>query len=264
MKLIRFEDDEGNIHIGEQIDRSKARLIQGDLYDSFEVTDKEASVRRLLAPVQPVNAFAIGLNYLKHAQESNLPVPDQPLVFAKVTSCIIGPGDAIVLPADAPDEVDYEAELVVVIGKKARKVSEANALKYVLGYTCGNDVSARDCQIRRDKQWTRAKGFDTFGPIGPCLVVDPKMDSTKLQIRARLNGKIMQDANTEDMIFSVPKLISYLSQHFTLMPGTVIFTGTPSGVGYARTPAVYLRPGDQITIEIDGIGELTNPVKQDE
>ena len=221
------------------------------------------SVRRLLAPVQPVTAFAIGLNYLKHAQESKLPVPDHPLVFAKVTSCIIGPGDPIVLPADAPDEVDYEAELVVVIGKTARKVSEADALKYVLGYTCGNDVSARDCQVHRDKQWTRAKSFDTFGPLGPCLVTRDDLDSSKLPIRSRLNGKIMQDANTEDMIFSVPKLISYLSQHFTLLPSTVIFTGTPSGVGYPRKPPVYLRPGDEIVIEIDGIGELVNPVRQD-
>lgn len=264
MKLIRFEDSQGAIHIGQQVDGGKARLIQGDLYGSFEVTDKELAVHRLLAPVQPVNAFAIGLNYLKHAQESNLPVPEHPLVFAKVTSCIIGPGDAIVLPADAPDEVDYEAELVVVIGKTARKVSEADALNYVLGYTCGNDVSARDCQIHRDKQWTRAKGFDTFGPIGPCLVIDPDIDPTQLQVRSKLNGQVMQDANTEDMIFSVPKLVSYLSQHFTLLPSTVIFTGTPSGVGCARTPAVYLRAGDTIAIEIDGIGELVNPVKKDD
>jgi len=264
MKLIRFEDDKGTVQIGEQIADNKARLIQGDLFGSFEVTDKEVQVRRLLAPIQPVNAFAIGLNYLKHAQEGGFPVPDHPLVFAKVTSCIIGPGDPIVLPADAPDEVDYEAELVVVIGKTARKVSEANALNYVLGYTCGNDVSARDCQVHRDKQWTRAKGFDTFGPLGPCLVVDPDMDPTKLQIRAKLNGKVLQDANTDDMIFSVPKLISYLSQHFTLLPGTAIFTGTPSGVGCARTPAVYLQAGDTIAIEIDGIGELVNPVHKDD
>jgi len=264
MKLIRFEDGKGTVHIGQPIDANRARLVTGNLYESFELTDNEVEVRRLLAPVEPVNALAIGLNYLKHARESNLEVPEHPLVFAKVTSCIIGPDEAIVLPADAPNEVDYEAELVVVIGKRARKVSEADALAYVLGYTCGNDVSARDCQIRRDKQWTRAKGFDTFGPMGPCLVIDPDFDPTKLQIRARLNGRIMQEANTADMIFSVPKLISYLSQHFTLLPGTVIFTGTPSGVGCARQPPVYLRPGDQVAIEIDGIGELVNPVKQDE
>jgi 2-keto-4-pentenoate hydratase/2-oxohepta-3-ene-1,7-dioic acid hydratase in catechol pathway len=175
----------------------------------------------------------------------------------------VGRSEPIVLPADAPDEVDYEAELAVVIGRTARKVAQADALKYVLGYCCANDVSARDCQIRRDKQWTRAKSFDTFGPLGPCLVVDPKLDPNARPIRAILNGQVLQDSNTSDMIFSVPYLVSYLSQHFTLLPGTVIATGTPGGVGCTRKPPVYLRAGDEITIEIDGIGRLTNPVRAD-
>ena len=263
MKIIRFEDAQGRVQLGEQIDDRTARLIEGDLFGQFKVTAKTAAVRRLLIPVQPVNFIAIGLNYRKHAEEGGMPIPPVPLVFAKLTTCAIGPGEPIVLPADAPDEVDYEAELAVVIGRTARKVAQADALKYVLGCCCANDVSARDCQIRRDKQWARAKSFDTFGPLGPCLVVDPKLDPNTLPIRAILNGQVLQDSNTSDMIFSVPYLVSYLSQHFTLPPGTVIATGTPGGVGFTRKPPVYLRAGDEITIEIDGIGRLTNPVRAD-
>jgi 2-keto-4-pentenoate hydratase/2-oxohepta-3-ene-1,7-dioic acid hydratase in catechol pathway len=264
MKVIRFEDKNGKIHLGEPVDDKTARLITGDLFGSWQVTGQTAAVGRLLAPVAPVNLIAIGLNYRRHAAESGAQIPAEPLVFFKLTTCVIGPGDPIVLPASAPDEVDYEAELAVVIGKTARKVSEADALKYVLGYTCANDVSARDCQIRRDKQWSRAKGFDTFCPLGPCLVTaDESVNPNAYPIRTRLNGEVLQNSNTADMIFSVPFLVSYLSHQFTLLPGTVIVTGTPEGVGCARKPAVYLRPGDTINIEIDGIGVLTNPVKAD-
>ncbi len=263
MKVIRFEDTRGQVHYGEQHDGLKAKLIEGDLFGQFKVTEKTAEVRRLLAPVQPVNLIAIGLNYRKHAEEGGAPIPDVPVVFAKLTTCVIGPGEPIVLPTDAPDEVDYEGELAVVIGKTARKVSQADALQYVLGYACANDVSARDCQIRRDKQWMRAKSFDTFGPLGPCLMIDPKLDPNALAIRTILNGRVLQDSNTRDMIFPVAELVSYLSQHFTLVPGTVIVTGTPEGVGCARKPPVYLRPGDEITVEIEGIGRLTNPVRAD-
>ncbi|UCD27340.1 MAG: fumarylacetoacetate hydrolase family protein [Planctomycetota bacterium] len=263
MKVIRFEDEKGRIRLGEAIDDEKARLIEGDLMGSFNVTDTTVGIGGLLAPLDPVNIIAIGLNYRRHAEESGLAIPDEPLIFSKLTSSVTGPRDPIILPTDAPDEVDYEGELAVVIGKTARKVTEAEALDYVHGYTCANDVSARDCQIRRDKQWTRAKSFDTFCPLGPCLVIDPEMDPNILPIRSRLNGRLMQDSNTADMIFSVPKLISYLSHQFTLLPGTVIVTGTPEGVGCARKPPVFLRAGDTITVEIDGIGELINPVKQD-
>ena len=263
MKVVRFEDSSGKVCCGEWIAPDQARLISGDLYGSHEVTSQTAKIKRLLAPVAPVNVIAIGLNYRRHAAEGGHQVPEFPLVFVKLTTSVIAPGDPILLPTDAPDEVDYEAELAVVIGKTARKVSEADALKYVLGYTCGNDVSARDCQVRRDKQWARAKGFDTFCPLGPCLLVDPKQDPNAFPIRARLNGKVMQDSNTADMIFSVPRLISYLSHQFTLLPSTVIMTGTPEGVGCARKPPVFLREGDSIAVEIDGIGELVNPVKRD-
>ena len=276
MKLIRFEDASGVVRVGEAVGtggagigggastRGEARLIRGDLFGAYDLTDETAAVRRLLAPIEPVNVIAIGLNYRRHAEESGLAAPDAPVIFVKLTTSVITTGEPIVLPASAPDEVDYEAELAVVIGKPARKVTEADALKYVLGYTCANDVSARDCQVRIDKQWARAKSFDTFCPLGPCLVVDPGMDPDALGVRTRLNGEVMQDSNTKDMIFSAPRLISYLSHQFTLVPGTVILTGTPEGVGFARKPPRYLRPGDTITVEIDGIGELTNPVVREE
>jgi 2-keto-4-pentenoate hydratase/2-oxohepta-3-ene-1,7-dioic acid hydratase in catechol pathway len=187
-------------------------------------------------------------------------LPEHPLVFSKLTSSVIPPGAPIVLPDDAPDEVDYEAELAVVIGRTARRVSEDDALEHVLGYTCANDVSARDCQRHRDKQWTRAKSFDTFCPLGPVLVIDEIADPNALSIRSVLNGETMQASSTADMIFPVRTLISYLSHQFTLEPGTVILTGTPEGVGVARTPPRFLRAGDRFSVIIEGIGELANPV----
>lgn len=264
MKVIRFKDAAGQTRLGELVGPSEAKLIEGDLFGACQVTDRTVEVGTLLAPVDPVNIIAIGLNYRRHAEEGGQALPDAPLVFLKLTTAVIAHGEPIRLPADAPDEVDYEAELAVVIGKTARKVSEADALDYVLGYTCANDVSARDCQVRRDKQWARAKSFDTFCPLGPCLVIDRGMNPNALGIRARLNGETVQDSNTTDMIFSVPVLVSYLSHHFTLVPGTVILTGTPEGVGFARKPQRLLQSGDTIAIEIDGIGELVNPVVADE
>ncbi len=264
MKVIRFEDKNGQVRLGEPIDQSKARVIAGDLLGAWQVTDETAEIKRLLAPVSPPNLIAIGLNYRRHAAEGGAQIPAEPLIFVKLTTSVIGPGDAIVLPASAPDEVDYEGELAVVIGKTARKVSEADALEYVLGYTCANDVSARDCQVRRDRQWSRAKGFDTFCPLGPCLLMaEAGMNPNAFPIRSRLNDQVMQDSNTADMIFSVPFLISYLSHQFTLLPGTIIVTGTPEGVGCARKPPVFLQPGDTISVEIEGIGVLSNPVKAD-
>jgi len=166
----------------------------------------------------------------------------------------------VVMPAIAPSAVDYEAELAVVIGKPARKVSEKDALKYVLGYTCGNDISARDCQTT-DGQWARGKSFDTFGPLGPWLETD--LDPTNLAIQLRLNGNVMQAANTNLMIFPVAYLIHYLSQGMTLTPGTVIFTGTPAGIGFARNPKVCLKAGDVMEVDIQGIGVLRNTVVND-
>ncbi len=261
MKIIRFQDTFGKVCWGEWLADGKARPLAGEACGPWTPTGEPVEVRRLLAPVEAPNVIAIGLNYRKHAAEGGMQIPDAPLVFVKLTTSVIGPEDPIVLPADAPDEVDYEAELAVVIGKQARNVSEADAMKYVLGLTCCNDVSARDCQIRRDKQWARAKGFDTFCPLGPCLLVDEKVNPNALAIRSKLNGQVMQESNTADMIFNVPFLVSYLSRQFTLLPGTVICTGTPEGVGVARKPAVFLKAGDTISIEIDGIGTLSNRVQ---
>jgi len=190
-----------------------------------------------------------------------MPVPDEPAMFIKASTAACGHNDPIVLPAMAPDEVDYECELAIVIGRTAKQIAPEHAFDYVLGYTCGNDVSARDCQMRRDRgsgQWARAKSFDTFCPLGPWIETD--MNGDDRPIRSRLNGRVMQESNTSDLIFGCAQLVSFLSKCVTLRPGTVIMTGTPSGVGFARTPPVFLRPGDVIEIEIDGIGTLRNTV----
>ena len=215
-------------------------------------------VVRFLPPVDPPNIIALGLNYLEHAKESRMELPPAPVIFLKATTSLIGHLQPIRLPREAPDEVDYEAELAVVIGRTARNVTEEQAGAHVFGYTCGNDVSARDCQFRQDKQWARGKSFDTFAPIGPWI--ETELDPARLCIRSLLNGRVMQDAGTGDLIFKVPRIISYLSRQMTLPPGTVIMTGTPPGVGFARKEPVFLRPGDTIEVDIEGIGVLRNPV----
>ncbi|MBN1491736.1 MAG: fumarylacetoacetate hydrolase family protein [Phycisphaerae bacterium] len=260
MKIIRFLDQANQVSLGEPVDGKTAKRLRGDLLGKLEPTGETATIARLLPPVDPPNIMAIGLNYRAHAAESGAEIPNEPVIFVKATTSLTGPGDPIVLPKSAPDEVDYEAELAIIIGRKTRNVSEADARTYVLGYTCANDISARDCQIRRDKQWARAKGFDTFCPLGPVLITPDAIDPDNLPIRCVLNGKVMQDSNTNDLIFSTDKVVSFLSHQFTLLPGTVIVTGTPEGVGCARKPPVYLRPGDTVSVEIDGIGALTNPV----
>ncbi len=259
MKIARFRAPDGAIRYG-VVEGDMVRPIEGDIFGAWKATSKSLPLTqvKLLAPVAPPNVYAIGLNYRLHAEESKMALPERPVIFIKATTAVCGPEDTIVLPRVAPHEVDYECELTIVIGKTARHVSEATALDYVLGYTCGNDVSARDCQIRLDKQWARGKSFDTFAPLGPWIETD--MDPDNAPIRTRLNGQTMQDSNTNDLIFSCRQLISHLSDAFTLLPGTVIMTGTPSGVGFARTPAVFLRPGDIVEIEIEGIGVLRNPV----
>jgi 2-keto-4-pentenoate hydratase/2-oxohepta-3-ene-1,7-dioic acid hydratase in catechol pathway len=217
-----------------------------------------AEVKRFLPPADPPNVIALGLNYVEHAKEGKWDLPSAPVIFLKATTSLAGHFAPIILPAEAPFEVDYEAELTIVIGKEAKNVPEEEALDYVFGYTCGNDVSARDCQMRMDKQWARAKSFDTFAPIGP--VIETELDPSGLAVRSRLNGKVMQDGNTRDLIFKVPAIVSYLSRQMTLLPQTLIMTGTPPGVGFARKPPVFLKPGDRIEVEIEGIGTLINPV----
>jgi 2-keto-4-pentenoate hydratase/2-oxohepta-3-ene-1,7-dioic acid hydratase in catechol pathway len=211
----------------------------------------------LLAPCQPTKVVAIGLNYRAHAAEHGLELPQEPLFFLKPAGAIIGPGAAIVYPDHLSQWVDHEAELAVVIGRRAQRVSQAEAMAFVLGYTCANDVTARDLQ-RRDGQWTRSKSFDTFCPMGPWIVLhpdrsDPGLDRVDLRIRCWVNGQLRQDGRTADMIFSVAELIAHVSAVMTLEPGDVILTGTPAGVG----PLV---PGDQVAVEIEGIGTLKNSV----
>jgi len=213
----------------------------------------------LKAPLRPGKIVAIGLNYRDHARETNQALPKAPLIFAKFPTSVIGPGDAIRRPSFVT-ELDYEAELGVVIGRLARKVDEAEALQFVGAYTCLHDATARELQ-RGDGQWIRGKSLDTLCPIGPVLVTSDEIpDPGVLPIRCRVNGEVLQDSNTRELIFSVPQLIAYCSRMFTLEPGDVIATGTPAGVGFARKPPRFLQPGDVAEIEIEGIGRLVNPV----
>lgn len=263
MKIIRYQDSQGHIAYASLRPDGTATQIKGDIFGAYEVTPAPAQVAKLLAPVSPVNVLCIGLNYRKHAEEGGKPVGPHPVLFMKSTSTLQNPGDPIILPTHlASHEVDYECELAVVIGKRCKNVSKEKALDYVLGYTCANDVSARDWQIKwGGSQWCRGKTFDTFLPLGPSLVLKDEIpDPAALKIRTILNGQVMQDWHCDDMIFDVPTLIAFLSGSTTLLPGTVIITGTPHGVGFARKPPVFLKPGDSVTIEIDRIGALTNPV----
>jgi 2-keto-4-pentenoate hydratase/2-oxohepta-3-ene-1,7-dioic acid hydratase in catechol pathway len=259
MRLARFVTDDGRLVVGRLLDERSAHPLIGEFFGELAFSPERVEVRSFLPPVEPPNIFAIGRNYRAHAAETGARLPEQPLIFQKATTAVLAPGQPIRLPRSAPDEVDFEAELAIVIGRRARRVPEARALEFVLGYTCANDVSARDCQ-RNDKQWTRAKSFDTFCPLGPWLVTADELDPDDCLIRSRLNGRIMQEASTSAMVFSCRALISYLSHQFTLLPGTVLLTGTPEGVGMARQPPVYLREGDCIEVEVEGIGVLSNPV----
>lgn len=214
---------------------------------------------RLLPISRPANIICVGANYVMHVNESAMEVPQQPLLFAKWSSSLIGPGEPIVVPLIS-SQVDFEAELGVVIATTASAVPEADALDVVAGYTCVNDVTARDLQVG-DGQWTRGKSLDTFCPVGPALVPRDRIpDPQNLRIRCVVNGRVMQDDSTANMIFSVARLIAFISEAITLQPGDLIATGTPSGIGYARSPQQFLAAGDTVTVEIEGIGALTNPV----
>ncbi len=264
MKIIRYEDRAGLVrHAALQADGS-ALCLEGDIFHAPRVTGERAEVARLLAPIAPAQILCIGLNYGQHAAETKARVPERPILFFKGINAVQHPAAPILLPTHLrSNEVDYECELAVVIGRAAKNVAREHALDYVLGYTCANDVSARDHQIRwGGGQWCRGKTFDTFAPLGPCLVTrDEIPNPNALRISTLLNGERVQDSNTADMIFDVPALIAFLSGSTTLVPGTVILTGTPQGVGMARRPEPrWLRPGDTVSIEIESIGTLTNPV----
>jgi 2-keto-4-pentenoate hydratase/2-oxohepta-3-ene-1,7-dioic acid hydratase in catechol pathway len=264
MKIVRYADPHGRVHCGaEQPDGTVLRL-EGDVFASPRLTTERASVAKRLAPIVPTQILCIGLNYRQHAAETGAKVPERPILFVKGINTLQHPGDPIEIPQHlASSEVDYECELAVVIGRACKNVSREHALDYVLGYTCANDVSARDHQIKLGGgQWCRGKFFDTFAPLGPRLVTaDEIPNPNALRLSTTLNGERVQDSNTSDMIFDVASLISYLSGSTTLVPGTVILTGTPQGVGMAAQPVPrWLRPGDSVTIEIEHIGALTNPV----
>jgi 2-keto-4-pentenoate hydratase/2-oxohepta-3-ene-1,7-dioic acid hydratase in catechol pathway len=266
MKITRFLSS-GREHLGRLHDDGQTTLLEGDLFGGFHDTGTPAAVDKLLAPLVPRDILCIGLNYKQHAAESNAEPPPHPVLFMKNSGTLQNPGDPIVLPRQLrSDEVDYECELAVVIGTTCHNVSRAEALEHVLGYTCANDVSARDWQRNGGGgQWCRGKTFATFCPLGPALVTTDEIpDPNRLAIKTILNGQTLQDWNTSDMIFDVPTLIEFLSASMILNPGTVILTGTPHGVGFARKPPVFLKAGDTVSIEIEGIGRLTNPVAEEQ
>jgi 2-keto-4-pentenoate hydratase/2-oxohepta-3-ene-1,7-dioic acid hydratase in catechol pathway len=249
MKIIRYLADkeiEYGILEGEQV-----QVLDGAPYEQIKKTGRSRKLAdvRLLAPCAPSKIVAIGLNYHAHAKEVGQPDPAEPIMFFKPSTSVIGPEDNILYPAGTT-RVDYECELGVVMKKQATKVSKADAMKYVLGYTCCNDVSARDWQ-KNDTQWARAKGSDTFSPVGPCI--ETELDPANVVVETYLNGELKQQANTSDLIFNVPTLISYISQVITLLPGDVIATGTPSGIS-------PMQRGDTVEIKIEPIGTLKNYV----
>ncbi|XP_069733735.1 oxaloacetate tautomerase Fahd2a, mitochondrial-like [Phaenicophaeus curvirostris] len=216
---------------------------------------------QLLAPIgDPEKVICVGLNYRDHCLEQGAKIPQDPIIFSKFPSAIAGPFDDIVHPEET-NEVDWEVELAAVIGKKGRHIEESSALEHVVGFTVANDVSARDWQLRNGRQWLLGKTFDTFCPLGPALVTrDSVADVHNLRIRCSVNGRLMQDSNTSQLIFPLPKIIAWVSRFVTLVPGDILLTGTPAGVGFFRKPPVYLKPGDEVQCEIEELGTIRNRV----
>ena len=272
MRLARFEHS-GTVDWGFVSETEVFPAQAGSLLDALTLSPQDlASLRddagvpigldavRLLAPIpHPPQFIGVGLNYKDHAAEFNLATPESPVTFGFLRSAVTNPGDPIVIPAFT-DEVDWEVELAIVIGAGGRDIPESSAMDRVAGYTLVNDVSARDIQ-RGDGQWSRAKSFDTFKPMGPWVTTADELgDAGNLAIKLWVNGELKQSSMTSELIFDVPSLVSILSRSTTLETGAVISTGTPSGVGFARVPPKYLRPGDLVTMEIEGMGRITNPV----
>ncbi|KAI1208994.1 uncharacterized protein F4807DRAFT_428377 [Annulohypoxylon truncatum] len=276
-RLIRFLAKNGKTYYGDAIlpegvtdiaKTKKAKVIKGDIFGKHEVTDQVADVRLLLAPLALEDVKTVrclGLNYALHAKEAGLPLPKYPVLFFKPVTSLSGPTDPIPVHPIAQEEegLDYECELVVIIGKEARDVSEADALDYVLGYAIGNDVSHRDWQVARGGgQWSLGKGFDGWAPYGPGIVTSNLIkDPQTLKISTRLNGQTVQESNTADQIFNVRQTISFLSRGHTLLPGDLIWTGTPSGVGMGRTPKLWMKDGDVVEVELENVGVVTNKVE---
>ncbi|TVR49128.1 MAG: 5-carboxymethyl-2-hydroxymuconate isomerase [Puniceicoccaceae bacterium] len=264
MKILRYQDREGAIQLGELRADDSVERLEGALFGPLQPSGIVESPTRLLCPLDPPTIYGIGLNYRRHAAEGGRPPPERPMIFIKANSSLQHPGAPIQLPRHlASERVDYEGELAVVIGRRCKNLSPAEALDAVFGYTIANDVSARDWQFEwGGGQFCQAKSFDTFCPLGPAVVTrDEIPDPGNLRIRTTVGGNTMQDSSTSDMIFSVAELISFLSGSKTLLPGTVILTGTPHGVGFAQKPPRFLKPGDQVEIEIEGLGRLANPVE---
>jgi 2-keto-4-pentenoate hydratase/2-oxohepta-3-ene-1,7-dioic acid hydratase in catechol pathway len=278
--IVRFKRPDGSIAWGWKSQQGIQDVCGAD--DSLPTSTRELIVRwnglqsriislikklgpsdetlELLCPLDvPGKILCIGLNYRDHAIETNAPIPDEPIVFSKAPTSLIGPTDAIEIPSISR-EVDFEAELVVVVGERLRKATEKQAHEAIFGYTAGNDISARDWQKGKPgKQWLLGKSFDTFAPIGPAIALASAIpDPRNLKIQSRLNGQLMQDSSTRELIFSPAMLLSYISQVLTIEPGDLLFTGTPAGVGVARNPQVFLKPGDRIEVQIESIGTLSN------
>ncbi len=260
MKVIRFIDQNGDKQTGIVTDNG-IELAKGEIPGAVKGTGTmidETSIKQYLPPVVPPNIIALGLNYAAHVQEFDRDnAPDTPVIFMKATSSLNYHGGNIVRPGMAPAQIDFEAELGIIIGKKAFNIDAEDAEEYIYGYTCVNDVTARDCQ-KHDVQWVRGKSFDTFCPVGPCVVTD--LNPIGLEIRSTLNGYVMQESNTTDMIYNPFEIVSFISKCMTLEPGTLILTGTPPGVGFARDPKIFMQPGDHIKVEIANIGSLENTV----
>jgi 2-keto-4-pentenoate hydratase/2-oxohepta-3-ene-1,7-dioic acid hydratase in catechol pathway len=264
MRIIRFQSGD-RIYFGQRIDEYSAHRIDGSLFGPMKISNDVVAIDKILAPLVPVDILCIGLNYSEHAKESSSSLPLHPLLFIKAGNTLNNPGDPIPIPKRS-DQIDYEGELAIVIGKSAKDVSREKALDYVFGYTIANDVTARDWQ--RDKslgggQFARGKSFDGFCPLGPVLVTKDEIPNPNaLRLKTTLNGQTMQDGTTADMIFDVSALIESLSSTMTLRAGCIILTGTPSGVGMGRTPPVWMKDGDTVVVEIEKIGRLENPVRR--
>jgi 2-keto-4-pentenoate hydratase/2-oxohepta-3-ene-1,7-dioic acid hydratase in catechol pathway len=248
LRLYRIEHGGGPLYAAER--EGRWRLVDGDVFGTFqEGPEISPDGVRILPPVMPSKIVCVGLNYKDHAAEQKKALPEEPLLFIKPSTSVIGPGAAIEIP-DWAGRVDHEAELGVVIGRRAFEVPMNRAYEHILGLVAVNDVTARELQ-NRDGQYTRSKGFDTFAPIGPCIAVG--LEGRDLQVRGYVNGNLRQDSRTRELIFTIPELVSFISSVMTLLPGDIISTGTPSGIG-------PVKPGDQVTIHVEGVGALTNPV----
>jgi 2-keto-4-pentenoate hydratase/2-oxohepta-3-ene-1,7-dioic acid hydratase in catechol pathway len=264
VQLVRIEEDEA-VLLYRESDHPAADALREALAACVHL-DGDGARRpfrdiQLLSPISnPSKFLGVGLNYREHALEAGLEVPERPTLFVKTTNTIIGPTDDIVYRATTSDRVDYEVELAIVIGTRATCVDVDDADSVILGYTVCNDVTARDVQIS-DGQWVRGKSFDTFAPLGPVIVTADELGSGPLQLRTTLNGDVVQNGSTDDMIFNPCEIVSYVSACITLVPGDLITTGTPAGVGFARTPPLLLRDGDRVTVEIQGIGACHNHVR---